>query len=744
VKPLEIALRFIERGWNPIPVSRRTKKPIGTAWQKQPVKTAKDAPRYFNGSSINVGVQMGKKSKGLSDVDLDCGEAVIIGGLLLPNSGAVFGRKSKLRSHWLYYSNLASKIDKAAVQFRDTDHTMMLELRIGGSGKGAQSVFPGSVHSSGETIEWDSEGEPARIEDDELLRSVEHIAAATMLARGWPPKGQGRHETALTLGGFLARAGFTEDDAARLMTAIAKAVGGGWGGKEAAGAREAVKRHAKGEAVRGYPALEAAFGADVATKVAEWLRYDGSTDKTRARPALPKRTLDEVHRAFRKWLGAKFDLDAIDVTLAAAASEPLGGDPLWILVVSGSGAGKTEAVTPLEGAGAHIVSTITSEGALLSASPQKQRSKTATGGLLRKIGDRGVLVIKDVTSILSADRNVRAAVLAALREIHDGKWTRNVGSDGGQTLSWQGRIVVVGAVTTAWDAAHAVVSTMGDRFVLLRLDSTLWREESGLRALANVGKETQMRQELAVAVGGLLDHAAKCVPELAKAEIAQLVKLGNVVTMARTPIERDFKGEAVDAHAPEMPTRLSKQLGQIVRGGAAIGMTRAQAMRLAVRCARDSIPPLRLEILLDVAAHPETTPGETRKRINRPFRTVRREMEALSLLRVLYCDETEDISSGTVKTIWRYRPNPDFDRDTLLAMADLDPTSGGDGNGAAKPRRPGNRKARPKPKKRSAGSGRRGNGAAKPGSRTTRAKPGQRSPAPSFERVLEELPDDEG
>src|SRR5262249_54807127 len=97
--------------------------------------------------------------------------------------------------------------------------------------------------------------------------------------------------------------------------------------------------------------------------------------------------------------------------------------------------------------------------------------KNATGGLLRKIGDRGILVIKDVTSVLSADRNVRGGVLAALREVYDGRWERNVGSDGGQTLTWVGRIVIVGAVTTAWDTAHAVVAAMGDRFVLIRIDS---------------------------------------------------------------------------------------------------------------------------------------------------------------------------------------------------------------------------------------------------------------------------------
>src|SRR5262249_25894913 len=79
-------------------------------------------------------------------------------------------------------------------------------------------------------------------------------------------------------------------------------------------------------------------------------------------------------------------------------------------------------------------------------------------GLLRKLGNHGILVIKDVTSILSADRHTRGPVLAALREVYDGRWERNVGSDGGLTLTCIGRLVIVGAVTTAWDTAHSVIA----------------------------------------------------------------------------------------------------------------------------------------------------------------------------------------------------------------------------------------------------------------------------------------------
>ena len=118
--------------------------------------------------------------------------------------------------------------------------------------------------------------------------------------------------------------------------------------------------------------------------------------------------------------------------LAVAASQQLDGDPVWLLMVAAPGAAKTEQVQTLAGAGAHVTSTITSEGALLSASPKRGKTaKTATGGLLRKIGSEGILVIKDVTSILSSSRVSRATVLAALREIYDGRWERNVGNEGG-------------------------------------------------------------------------------------------------------------------------------------------------------------------------------------------------------------------------------------------------------------------------------------------------------------------------
>ncbi|MCA1704734.1 MAG: hypothetical protein LC808_16310, partial [Actinobacteria bacterium] len=295
--------------------------------------------------------------------------------------------------------------------------------------------------------------------------------------------------------------------------------------------------------------------------------------------AIP-RSIVESRETFRRWLGKGYDIEAHDVLLCALAAEKLGGDPLWLLIISGSGNAKTETVQSAAGIeGTIVTSTISSEGALLSATPTKDKVKGATGGLLRKLGERGVLVIKDVTSILAMNRDTRGAVLAAFREIHDGHWARNVGTDGGRTLTWKGRIVVIGAVTTAWDRAHDVIAAMGDRFVLLRMDSTNGRPEAGRQAIANTGREEKMRTDLSKAVAGVMAGLDTSVDvDLTEDEVDRLLAAADLVTLARTGVDYDYRGDVIDAHAPEMPTRFTKQLTQLVRGGLTLGLSREHAM----------------------------------------------------------------------------------------------------------------------------------------------------------------------
>jgi hypothetical protein len=120
-----------------------------------------------------------------------------------------------------------------------------------------------------------------------------------------------------------------------------------------------------------------------------------------------------------------------------------------------------------------------------------------------------------------------------------------------------------------------------------------------------------------------------------------------------------------------MPTRFAKQLVQLLRGAVAIGMTTANGMRLALRCARDTIPPLRRDILLDLASNPRSTVRDVRRRISKPRNSVRRELEGMHMLGLLRCDETDEIGNdGKEHTVWRYSLADGYDEETLRKMAD--------------------------------------------------------------------------
>lgn len=196
-------------------------------------------------------------------------------------------------------------------------------------------------------------------------------------------------------------------------------------------------------------------------------------------------------------------------------------------------------------------------------------------------------------------------------------------------------------------------AAMGDRFVLIRTNSHQGRMAAGRRAIRNTGSEVSMREEMAEAVRRLInDVNPDQETTLTDDEAERILEAADLVTLARTAVEFDGRGEVTDAHAPEMPTRFAKQLTQLMRGAIAIGVPRQSALALAIRCAKDSMPPLRLEILQDLARHPDSLSLNIARRLNKPRSTVRRQAQALHLLGVLTARVTEE-RGGKERTHYR-------------------------------------------------------------------------------------------
>jgi hypothetical protein len=266
------AIDYARRGWKPVPIARKSKKPTGKGWQKRPFD-----PAQFDGNAQNVAIQLGAVSNGLADVDLDCMDAIGFATYFLPATDAIFGRRSKPCSHQLYITDLHQTEQAAVIAYAEyrggKAGQMIVELRIGANGKGATSVVPPSLHVTGEVVEWANDGEPAHVSGADLRRAVEKLAVACMLKRHYPAEGS-RHEGALVIGGVLARAGWTADEITHVVGVVARAVGDGEVSDRVSTAASAVKTKANGEDVAGLARAADVWGKDVADTLAKWLRTD--------------------------------------------------------------------------------------------------------------------------------------------------------------------------------------------------------------------------------------------------------------------------------------------------------------------------------------------------------------------------------------------------------------------------------------------------------------------------------------
>ena len=135
---------------------------------------------------------------------------------------------------------------------------------------------------------------------------------------------------------------------------------------------------------------------------------------------------------FDKWLKLK-DKTPILAMLGTVAANLLPGEPVWLRIVGPPSSAKTELLNSLSKLPNMVHVASTSPAGLLSGTPKPQRHKTAKGGLLNQIGKFGFIVIKEFSSILSLRPDARGELLAALREIHDGAWTRVLGAEGGRS-----------------------------------------------------------------------------------------------------------------------------------------------------------------------------------------------------------------------------------------------------------------------------------------------------------------------
>jgi hypothetical protein len=298
---------------------------------------------------------------------------------------------------------------------------------------------------------------------------------------------------------------------------------------------------------------------------------------------------DNLYKLAQKHLGID-DVQAIQLVLTAAVSVYDDLDPLWIMPVGPPSAGKSTLLR-LTGALSHEVMDDPTLAGLLS----RDASGVETG-VLPRIGKRGLIVIPDFSTVLAgSNKGARDSLFAHLRRVHDGSTSRD--THGGR-MQWEGRVVIIAAVTSAIDNYTAYQAELGPRFVYLR--SPDHDVETKIARLRDSRSQIRELAEIQQSTRRLVDRASLAISGVTVNDkllgIADMAAL--ICAYGRTSVPRDgYRRDVVGVAETEEPFRLRNQMMAIVRGGLALGLDDDAISALVCRVARDSIPQGRRRVL---------------------------------------------------------------------------------------------------------------------------------------------------
>jgi ABC-type dipeptide/oligopeptide/nickel transport system ATPase component len=288
--------------------------------------------------------------------------------------------------------------------------------------------------------------------------------------------------------------------------------------------------------------------------------------------------------------------DPLYALVGALAGTMMNGYPVWLMLVGPSACGKTtllESLLVLD----HVaeVDTVSGEAAFLSGTKEKERAKDSKGGLLKSIGDRGMMVLSDFSTILSRPDSVKDEIMNVFRRVYDGRFTRDVGTDGGQHLHWTGRIGLAAGCTDAIDRQSNENAEMGQRCIFWRYpQSAGWQEANKALQTTDPDDQQQGLQQAMmefITASGLAWGEPCAIRRFSQSERNRLIAAAQFIAASRSGVTRDrFRRDITDVQSTEFPTRVASELEVMYAGMEKVGCTEEEIWRVVAKVGKDCMP----------------------------------------------------------------------------------------------------------------------------------------------------------
>ncbi|HVW57835.1 MAG TPA: bifunctional DNA primase/polymerase [Rhizobiaceae bacterium] len=303
VQTIDAARAFVERGWEPIPLQPTGKNPKAS-WKTPVVWGDQQISAEFS-SNDNIGVALGERSNGLVDIDFDWPEAARIADAVFADLPS-FGRPGSLRSHRIVRCHLSKgrllfQLPAKNADALLVDRTTVLEIR----GDKHQTMFPPSIHPTGEVVRWDQEPDNVpELAADDLERRGGLCAALAVVLNVYPRVPGDRDNVCLALTGALVRVGLEDNEVDHLVALVAHLAGDDEASKRGGKAAATRAKIAADEPTWGLPELCERLGiGELEATLRKWLGGGAVSTETRTSrdilvlPGILPQIVDEAEKA---------------------------------------------------------------------------------------------------------------------------------------------------------------------------------------------------------------------------------------------------------------------------------------------------------------------------------------------------------------------------------------------------------------------------------------------------------------
>lgn len=285
---------------------------------------------------------------------------------------------------------------------------------------------------------------------------------------------------------------------------------------------------------------------------------------------MSKRAINPVEvykKKISKYIVLTDNHDYIDFVFGVIFANRLDVKPIWAYLIGPSSAGKTTILDPLEGhESIYTTDTMTKASLLPGIGPGRPSEKTARMAVKNSMlsqADGKILVVKDLSPLLTEDYKELKSILGILRSAYDGTFTKNFGNIG--RIKIDCRFGLIAAVTDAIDNHSIMDAELGQRFIGYRMPAISLKDERAICKAILDYKESKLNAVLQEAAYEMLDREPK-EPSITKKQADTIMYAAEMIALARTAIKRDKYTHDANVSRPERTARLHLQLIALAKG----------------------------------------------------------------------------------------------------------------------------------------------------------------------------------